>query len=119
MSESDVQERSSNQDQGGGDGDEQSEEAQAVHAETQSESKKCPECDEPIDNLRAACPNCGYEYTDDDYDDKDAGSEFRAGSEVDEGELGEKVKDAEMEARASAEKGGAEGESPDEETGSA
>jgi hypothetical protein len=98
MSESDIQERPSNQgpDRDGG-----------VGAETQSDSNKCPECDEPIDNLRAACPNCGYEYTDDDYDDKDAGSEFRAGSEVDEEELGEKVKEAEMESRSSAEEGGA------------
>lgn len=45
--------------------------------------KKCPECDEPIDDLRVVCRNCGYEYQEADYSDEEAGSEFRAGSAVD------------------------------------
>ena len=45
--------------------------------------KKCPECDEPIIDVRANCPNCGYEYQESDYSDKEAGSEFVAGSAVD------------------------------------
>ena len=45
--------------------------------------KECPECGEPIIEVRASCPNCGYEYKDDDYSDEDAGSEFVAGSAVD------------------------------------
>ena len=52
-----------------------------------ADDKKCPECGEPIDNLRASCPECGYEYSQDDYTDKDAGNEFLAGSNItDEGE---------------------------------
>lgn len=47
------------------------------------ETKKCPECDEPIDDLRVKCRNCGYDYKEDDYTDKDAGSEFTAGTAVD------------------------------------
>ena len=53
------------------------------HEEFTSDSKKCPECGEPVDNLRKTCIKCGYEYSDDDYDDKDAGTEFRAGTGVD------------------------------------
>lgn len=45
--------------------------------------KECPECGEPIIDVRANCPNCGYEYKDSDYEDKEAGSEFLAGSAVD------------------------------------
>lgn len=45
--------------------------------------KECPECGEPIIEVRASCPNCGYEYKDEDYSDKEAGSEFLAGSAVD------------------------------------
>lgn len=44
---------------------------------------KCPECGEPIVDVRANCPNCGYEYQESDYGDKEAGSEFVAGSAVD------------------------------------
>ena len=46
--------------------------------------KKCPECDEPIIDVRAACPNCGYEYKDEDYNDAEAGKEFVSGSAIDE-----------------------------------
>lgn len=51
--------------------------------DTISDSKKCPECGDPIENVRATCPNCGYEYQEGDYDQPDAGSEFNAGTEVD------------------------------------
>ena len=44
---------------------------------------KCPECDAPIIEVRANCPNCGYEYKESDYSDKEAGSEFVSGSAVD------------------------------------
>ena len=49
-----------------------------------SERKKCPECGEPIHDVRKTCPNCGYEYKEEDYDNKDAGEEFVAGSQIDE-----------------------------------
>jgi hypothetical protein len=49
-----------------------------------SDSQKCPECGSPIDNLRAACPDCGYRYQDSDYDEPEAGSEFAAGAALDE-----------------------------------
>lgn len=44
---------------------------------------KCPECGEPVIEVRANCPKCGYEYQDSDYSDKEAGSEFVSGSAVD------------------------------------
>ncbi|MQB01773.1 MAG: hypothetical protein GEU78_16080 [Actinobacteria bacterium] len=54
------------------------------HEEFTSASKKCPECGEPVENVRATCPQCGYEYADTDYDDDDqAGREFVAGEHVD------------------------------------
>jgi ribosomal protein S27AE len=49
-----------------------------------SESKTCPECGEPIHDVRPTCPNCGYEYKEEDYDNKEAGVEFVAGSQIDE-----------------------------------
>lgn len=49
-----------------------------------SESKTCPECGEPIHDVRPTCPNCGYEYKEEDYDNKEAGEEFVAGSQIDE-----------------------------------
>ncbi|MDQ3986840.1 MAG: zinc-ribbon domain-containing protein [Actinomycetota bacterium] len=48
------------------------------------EEAKCPECGEPIENVRTTCPNCGYEYKEEDYTDKEAGSDFGAGSALDE-----------------------------------
>jgi ribosomal protein L37AE/L43A len=55
------------------------------HEEFTSASKKCPECGEPIENVRATCPHCGYEYADTDYDEDDqTGREFVAGEHVDE-----------------------------------
>ena len=64
--------------------DEAKEQERREQDDTISESKKCPECGEPIENVRASCPNCGYEYTDKDYDQPDAGSDFITGSEIDE-----------------------------------
>ncbi|MDQ3939885.1 MAG: zinc-ribbon domain-containing protein [Actinomycetota bacterium] len=52
--------------------------------EEYSGDKKCPECGEPIIDVRASCPNCGYDYSKEDYTDEEAGSEFVAGSAVDE-----------------------------------
>jgi hypothetical protein len=49
-----------------------------------SQSKTCPECGEPMHDVRKTCPNCGYEYKEEDYDNKDAGEEFVAGSQIDE-----------------------------------
>ena len=67
--------------------------------ETVSDKATCSECGEPVHNLRMACPKCGHEYKDKEYDDNDAGTEFRAGAEVDDDEIGEKVKDSHSEAR--------------------
>lgn len=66
-------------------------EQRAAEDETISDSEKCPECGAPVENLRATCPNCGYEYKDDDYDQPDAGKEFETGSELD--DSGEEVVD--------------------------
>ena len=52
-------------------------------AEEYAGDNECPECGEPIIEVRANCPNCGYEYKDSDYSDKEAGSEFVSGSAVD------------------------------------
>lgn len=51
--------------------------------DTLAESKKCPECGEPVDDVRATCINCGYEYKDEDHEDPEAGSEFVTGSQID------------------------------------
>lgn len=59
--------------------------------DTTSSDKKCPECGEPIDNLRATCGNCGYEYQESDYDDTEAGNEYLAGSNID--DSGEEITD--------------------------
>ncbi|HYO61253.1 MAG TPA: hypothetical protein VEU29_05090 [Actinomycetota bacterium] len=53
------------------------------HSEFTSDSKKCPECGEPVDNIRKTCIECGYEYGKDDYDDTEAGNELRAGAALD------------------------------------
>ena len=63
-------------------GDERVTDAETSFEEYTSE-KECPECGEPINNVRANCPNCGYEYQESDYEDEEAGSEFVAGSAVD------------------------------------
>lgn len=51
--------------------------------DTLASEKKCPECGEPVDDVRATCINCGYEYKDEDHEDLEAGSEFVAGSQID------------------------------------
>lgn len=61
--------------------------------ETVSDKATCPECGEPVHNLRMTCPMCGHEYKDKEYDDEDAGTEFRAGAEVDDDEVGDAVKE--------------------------
>ena len=76
--------------------------------DTTSDEKKCPECDEPIDNVRVTCPNCGYEYKDEDYDDKEAGKDFVAGTHVD--DEGNELPDKEL--------GPPEGEADADESGS-
>ena len=60
--------------------------AQDPHPEERGvdEGSECPECGEPIENVRMTCPNCGHEYKDGEYTDEEAGHEFRAGSAVDE-----------------------------------
>ena len=75
----------------GDDEHDQQEEQRQQEDETISDSKKCPECGEPIENVRASCPNCGYEYKESDYDQPDAGSDFIAGTEMD--ESGEEIID--------------------------
>jgi len=56
-----------------------------------SKGNSCPECGEPIDNLRASCKECGYEYKDGDYTDTEAGNEFLSGSNID--DSGEEITD--------------------------
>ncbi len=65
-----------------GDGADRVTDAETAFEEYTGENK-CPECDEPIVDVRANCPNCGYEYQESDYGDQEAGSEFVAGSAVD------------------------------------
>ena len=36
-----------------------------------------------LDDVRATCINCGYEYSDEDHEDDEAGNEFMAGTQVD------------------------------------
>ncbi len=57
--------------------------------ETVSDSNTCPECEEPVHNLRATCPNCGHEYDDSERDDDEAGTEFAAGTEIPDEEKGD------------------------------
>ena len=52
-------------------------------AEEYAGDNECPECGETVIEVRANCPNCGYEYKDSDYSDKEAGSEFVSGTAVD------------------------------------
>ena len=81
MSDDNENKEESKEDSSGG-GD-----SRVTDAETSFEEytgdKECPECGEPINNVRANCPNCGYEYQDSDYDDQEAGAEFVSGSAVD------------------------------------
>lgn len=51
--------------------------------DTLADSKTCPECGAPVDDVRATCINCGYEYGEGDHEDTEAGNEFLSGSQVD------------------------------------
>ena len=51
--------------------------------DSKADGSTCPECDEPVDNLRKTCRNCGYEYKEEDYDDLEAGNELIAGTNMD------------------------------------
>lgn len=51
--------------------------------DTLAENKTCPECGAPVDDVRATCINCGYEYGEEDHEDPQAGNEFMSGSQVD------------------------------------
>lgn len=51
--------------------------------DTLAQDKKCPECGAPVDDVRATCMNCGYEYKDEDHEDSEAGNEFLHGSQID------------------------------------
>lgn len=65
--------------------------------DTLAKEKKCPECGEPVDDVRATCINCGYEYKEEDHEDTDAGAEFVTGSQIDDegNELPDEEPDAE------------------------
>lgn len=52
--------------------------------DTLADNKECPECGEPVDDVRATCINCGYEYKEEDHEDLEAGAEFVTGSQIDE-----------------------------------
>lgn len=51
--------------------------------DTLAGEKTCPECGTPVDDVRATCINCGYEYSDEDHENPEAGNEFLSGSQVD------------------------------------
>lgn len=104
MSDEEKQQTESEEKPASNDGDGRVTDAETAFEEYTGDAK-CPECDEPIIDVRANCPNCGYEYKESDYGDKEAGSEFVAGSAVDE-EGNEKPDDA---------TGGADEEEADEE----
>ncbi len=37
------------------------------HTQDDVSANKCPKCEEPVHEKRVSCPNCGHEYTKDDY----------------------------------------------------
>lgn len=51
--------------------------------DTLAQEKKCPQCGERVDDVRATCISCGYEYKDEDHEDAEAGAEFVTGSQID------------------------------------
>lgn len=51
--------------------------------DTLADQKTCPQCGAPVDDVRATCIDCGYEYGDEDHEDTEAGNEFMAGSQID------------------------------------
>lgn len=67
-----------------GDSDKTGKEAEDKRPDdTLADSKTCPACGAPVDDVRATCINCGYEYGEDDHEDTEAGNEFLSGSQVD------------------------------------
>ncbi len=76
--------------------------------DTLAENKTCPECDAPVDDVRATCINCGYEYKEEDHEDLEAGSEFTSGSQIDED--GNELPDEELDPS------GDDSETPEEES---
>ena len=82
MSDETKQDTDAKSDEPSGNKDERVTDAETAFEEYASDNK-CPECGEPVIDVRANCPNCGYEYKDSDYGDTEAGSEFVAGSAVD------------------------------------
>jgi hypothetical protein len=44
---------------------------------------KCPDCGAEIDDVRVTCSDCGYRYRVSDYENREAGNEFQAGSALD------------------------------------
>jgi len=77
LSDGERQEEEGTEDRGG-----RVSEAETAFEEYAGDNK-CPECGEPVIEVRANCPNCGYEYKESDYSDQEAGSEFVAGTAVD------------------------------------
>ncbi len=69
--------RDDEQEHAGGDGEDRRPD------DTLAQDKKCPECGVPVDDVRATCINCGYEYKDEDHEDTEAGNEFLHGSQID------------------------------------
>lgn len=51
--------------------------------DTLADNKTCPRCGEPVDDVRATCISCGYEYKEEDHEDLEAGTEFVTGSQID------------------------------------
>lgn len=81
MADEDTQQQTEAQEDGGPDRSEETENKRPD--DTLADSKKCPECGEPVDDVRATCISCGYEYKDEDHEDPEAGSEFVTGSQID------------------------------------
>lgn len=59
-------------------------EREALQEEFKSDTRSCPQCGAPVDNLRATCSNCGRAYEPGEYDQEGAGRDLVAGALVDE-----------------------------------
>ena len=70
---------------------EQTKEKGEQNEPTKGSGSTCPQCNEPVDDLRATCANCGYEYKDEDYGDPEKGNEFLSGTNIDDD--GEEITD--------------------------
>lgn len=55
---------------------------EGLQGEFRSDTRTCPECGTPVDNLRATCSKCGYEYAESEYDAPGAGREMVTGALV-------------------------------------